>query len=98
MIVNKGGDTLVREYEDQTFKVLRNKGETTWKYENDAIFWEWFKKKIEYQDEELVLLVITDREDFVLDEHINIAKKFTIHAAIEADLMDLKGDAKLLTF
>ncbi|MDQ6963072.1 MAG: hypothetical protein Q9M28_11210, partial [Mariprofundaceae bacterium] len=47
---------------------------------------------------ELVLLVITDREDFVLDEHINIAKKFTIHAAIEADLMDLKGDAKLLTF
>jgi len=54
---------IVREYRDGSLHFLKNRGEKEQIY-NEAKFWSWFKQKIEYNDEELSFIVVTDNKEF----------------------------------
>lgn len=55
----------VQEYADGTLTLLKNRGEEEQTY-NELKFWSWFKQKIEYKDEELSFVVVTDDEAFLI--------------------------------
>jgi len=56
---------IVSEYVDGSLNILKNKGEKEQVY-NELKFWSWFKKKVEYKDEELSFVVVTDDEEFII--------------------------------
>ena len=56
---------VVSEYADASLTVLKNRGEKEQVY-HEAKFWSWFKQKVEYKDEELSFVVITDNEAFLI--------------------------------
>jgi hypothetical protein len=63
----------VKEEEiDGSFVSLKKFGEESFKFEDD--FWQWFKKKIDYDNELLSFDVISDIEDFTIDSEINVAE------------------------
>jgi hypothetical protein len=52
-------------------QTLKKEGEEV--FEFDTSFWEWFKDKIDYNNEELSFVIITDT-DFEIDNSIKISK------------------------
>ena len=54
------------------FVSLKKFGEKHFKYDNN--FWQWFKKKIGYDNEPLSFDVISDVEDFTIDSEINVVE------------------------
>lgn len=66
---------VLSEYADSTLSVLKNRGEKEQAY-HETKFWSWFKQKIEYKDEELSFIVITDNKEFLIPEsaHIKLHK------------------------
>lgn len=61
----------VQEYVDGTLTLLKNRGEEEQAYD-ELQFWSWFKEKIEYQDEELSFVVITDNKEFLIPDSAEI--------------------------
>ncbi len=59
----------VEEKLNGKYKILRREGEKSFKFESD--FWEWFKDKIEYEDEELIFEILSDIE-INFDSSLNI--------------------------
>ena len=71
------------EYDNETnsFKVLRKNGEAWQKYrEND--FWQWFKKKIAYDNEPLSFIIDTD-VPVSIDSSLRISEKNAFEEYIE---------------
>jgi len=52
-------------------QTLKKEGEEVFEFEPS--FWEWFKDKIDYNNEELSFVIITDT-DFEIDNSIKISK------------------------
>ena len=52
---------------------IKFEGEQTFKFDDN--FWEWFKRKIEYDNEILCFVVVTDKENFEIDNSIKIATR-----------------------
>ena len=71
---------------------LRKEGEERFKY--SPTFWNWFKEKIEYTDEELSFIIITDRE-LVIPNEIQIAKKSSFK---EIPIVQKYKNTKLYTY
>lgn len=69
-------DDEISVYENNKGKleILKKKGEEAQHF-NPDIFWEWFRMKIEYRDESLSFVVLTDNDSFTLDHTIKIAEK-----------------------
>jgi hypothetical protein len=83
---------------DETLEPLKNKGEIEQNY-NPHLFWSWWKKKVEYQDEELSFLVVTDNKEFRLPDDIGIADKNSLSQNIINDLLlKLPSNSEVLTF
>lgn len=68
--VNK--EISVFEVEDYEYIRLRKKGEKSWNFET-SIFWEWFKDKIEYENQPISFVVVYD-DEFKIDDSINLSK------------------------
>jgi len=69
----------VSEYAEGSLTVLKNRGEKEQTY-HEVKFWSWFKQKIEYEDEELSFVVITDNEEFLVppSAQINLHQTSTL--------------------
>lgn len=65
------GRVVVSEYAEGSLTVLKNRGEKEQAY-HESKFWSWFKQKIEYKDEQLSFVVITDNEEFLIPASSNI--------------------------
>ena len=88
----------VYEQISETLEPLKNKGEIEQKYNAD-LFWSWWKKKVEYQDEELSFIVITDNKEFSIPDDICIADKNSLSQNIINDLLvKLPTNSKVLSF
>lgn len=61
---------------DTQLATIRNRGEESWEYQGSS-FWNWFKEKIEYEDEELSFIVLCDKE-FSIDRSIKFTKKHIV--------------------
>ena len=62
---------VVYEYENSSLTTLKNRGEKEQTYD-EIKFWSWFKQKIEYKDEELSFVVVTDNEEFLIPDSSQI--------------------------
>lgn len=72
LIVLIDGKVSVSYCEDGEIVVLKNEGEEEWEFDENE-FWEWFKEKIDYSNEELSFVVVSDR-DFKIDKSIKLNK------------------------
>ncbi len=88
------------EYEDDKFVPLTNKGERSWSY--DPSFWSWFKKKIEYDGEELSFIAISDQEDFCIPLSCEISlsevNNFDNYDCVDEELKPLCKGLHILSF
>jgi len=64
--------------------IMMYQGEEKQKYNHNA-FWEWFKRKIEYEDEALSFVMIYDKE-LTIDDSIKIS---TNHHLSSDEILDL---------
>ena len=88
----------VYEQISETLEPLKNKGEIEQNYNTD-LFWSWWKKKVEYQDEELSFIVITDNKEFSIPNDICIADRNHLSLNIMNDLLlTLPKNSEVLTF
>ena len=62
-------------YGEKSFETLKNKGENRWQYQDN--FWNWFKNKISYDNEEISFIIITNSE-FSIDKDILLSKQHYI--------------------
>jgi len=91
----------VSAYAESTLTVLKNKGEKEQVY-HELEFWSWFKQKIEYKDEELSFVVVTDNEAFLIPDSCQINLHQT--SAVDNDsyinnaLITLSQDLFVLSF
>jgi len=53
--------------------ILKKEGEEKFKFDNE--YWQWFKDKIDYDDEILCFVIVTDKEEFQIDKTIKIGNK-----------------------
>lgn len=65
LIVLKDGNISISKYINAEFEVIKHEGEVKQKYDFNS-FWLWFKDKIEYTDEELSFVVVTDNKEFCI--------------------------------
>jgi hypothetical protein len=73
-IVLVNGKITISGCKDGEFSPLKREGEEEQNY-NEKEFWGWFKEKIEYDNEKLSFVVVSDREDFSIDKEIKISEK-----------------------
>jgi len=82
----------VYRFDDGNMIALRYEGEERFPYSDD--FWEWFKKKIDYNNEELSFVVVSDVE-FEISGDIVIAKKSSFD---EIPVLREYKNTKIFTF
>jgi hypothetical protein len=85
------------EYQNK-LEYLKKDGEKRWQYDSD--FWEWFKDKIVYDNQELNFVIITDKDDFKIDDSIKISKidKISTNQSLINEILHLKGDNKIFFY
>jgi len=64
----------VAEFIDNQFDILKNMGEESVLYDYDT-FWSWWRKKIEYDNQEVSFIIITDKKEFIIPNDIVISKE-----------------------
>jgi hypothetical protein len=63
---------VTKRYTDNnSFRTLRREGENSQRFDSD--YWEWFKEKINYTDELICMIVVTDIEVFEIDKSLILA-------------------------
>ena len=62
---------VTKRYRGREFETLKIEGELSWGFDDG--YWEWFLRKIDYENEPICLIVATDRESFEIDSGIIIA-------------------------
>jgi len=88
----------VYEEIDTTLEPLKNKGEIEQNYNAD-LFWDWWKKKVEYQDEASSFLIVTDNKEFRIPDDICIADKNSLSQNLINDLLlTLPNNSEVFTF
>jgi hypothetical protein len=85
------------EYQNK-LEYLKKDGEKKWQY--DSGFWEWFKDKIVYDNQELSFIIITDKDDFKIDNSIKISKidKISKNQSFINEALALKEDNKIFFY
>lgn len=71
LIIHQNSKIKIYEYDENQFKILKNNGESEQDFDS-FIFWNWWKDKVNYQEEEVAFVVLTD-EDFLIPSDIIIA-------------------------
>jgi len=93
-INHRDGNISLYEYADNELSIFKNKGEDEQTYEYD-VFWDWWRDKVEYQEEEVSFLIATDEDEFDIPDNIkiatqNILSKKIISKKIEINFRNLK--------
>jgi len=93
-INHRDGNISLYEYADDELSIFKNKGEDEQTYEYD-VFWDWWRDKVEYQEEEVSFLIATDEDEFDIPDNIkiatqNILSKKIISKKIEISFKNLK--------
>lgn len=91
-------NNIISVYECSESKqtVLKNMGEDSHKFEYE-VFWSWWKKKVEYQDEPSIFVVATDQDSFDVPDDIKISSATNIGNEHSYLFDDLPKSFKVLT-
>jgi len=87
----------VSEYDNGILSTLKNKGEIKSDY-NETKFWIWFKKKIEYDNEALSFVVITDDKEFNIPQDSEITISEVNKISQNQDIKDISKGYFILSF
>jgi len=87
-IYHKDGSISLYEYRNKELSVFKNKGEIEQTYDPDA-FWDWWRDKVEYQDEEISFFIMTDQDSFDIPSDIRISKENILSKKIVHKKRDL---------
>lgn len=63
----------ISENNNGEFSLLKYKGESSQTF-HPVDFWDWFTQKIEYKNEFLSFVVLTDHEEFIVSKKIKISE------------------------
>jgi len=86
----------VYECLDNEQRVLKNMGEESQPYKHDD-FWNWWKKKVEYQGESCVFIIITDKDEFDVPQGIQIADVTNIASLYSPLLHNIPSNTNIIT-
>jgi len=88
----------VSEYIDnKRLEKLRYRAEIKQNYD-ETEFWKWFKKKIDYDNEELSFIVITDEKDFNIPQNSKITISEVNKISQNQDIIDISKGYFILSF
>ena len=94
LIIYKEGYISIYEYNEE-FEILKYNGEEKQKFEFSQ-FWEWWREKVEYTNQKISFVVLTDKEEFKLPDFISLSDEIVF---LEEDLSNfLDVSLKVLTF
>jgi len=100
-IVLQEGVISVSRYENEEFEIIKHEGEVEQVY-NSSSFWSWFKEKIEYEDEELSFVVVTDNKAFTIPPasgiKLNETNSFDNNSYIDDKIISLSKGMFVLSF
>ncbi len=86
----------VYECTDNEQRVLKNMGEESQQYEHEH-FWNWWRKKVEYQGDPSVFIIITDKDKFDVPQDIHIADVISIDRLYNLHLQNIPNNANIIS-
>ena len=58
------------EYNKNKFNIIKNNGEESTNFSNKELFWKFWKDKVQYQDENVGFIILTDEDLFDIPNNI----------------------------
>jgi len=74
-------------------KLLKREGEEFFNFDDD--FWDWFLRKIEYENEEIGFIIDTDMNEFAFPENNFFLKPFEVKYSSKGNLFSFPTTAKV---
>lgn len=89
----------VCEFKDGRFIKYKNNGEDKWMFDYKQ-FWHWWKDRVEFaSDTKFSFVVLTDKEEFKIQDDIAIAENISFTASdIKRDIKDIPLNLNLISY
>ncbi len=93
------GNIAISRCENGAYVSIKKEGEDEQPY-HPSEFWEWFKEKVDYDDEALSFIVVCDVDTFTIAKEIRLAKTnaFTNDASCLSKIEKYQNMFTLLSF
>lgn len=79
------------EYANSEFKIKKNNGEENTLFSNRSDFWKFWENKVQYQDEDVGFIILTDEDTFSIPDNINIITDIQILKEDLKDFIEIKN-------
>lgn len=79
------------EYANSEFKIKKNNGEENTLFSNKSDFWKFWENKVQYQDEDVGFIILTDEDTFSIPDNINIITDLQILKEDLKDFIEIKN-------
>ena len=79
------------EYNKNKFNIIKNNGEESTNFSNKELFWEFWKDKVQYQDENVGIIILTDEDLFDIPNNIKLTNEIQIPTEAIESLIEIKN-------
>ncbi len=79
------------EYNKNKFNIIKNNGEESTNFSNKELFWEFWKDKVQYQDENVGFIILTDEDLFDIPNNIKLTNEIQIATEAIESLIEIKN-------
>ena len=79
------------EYNKNKFNIIKNNGEESTNFSNKELFWEFWKDKVQYQDENVGFIILTDEDLFDIPNNIKLINEIQIATEAIESLIEIKN-------
>ena len=79
------------EYNKNKFNIIKNNGVESTNFSNKELFWEFWKDKVQYQDENVGFIILTDEDLFDIPNNIKLTNEIQIPTEAIESLIEIKN-------
>ncbi len=79
------------EYNKNKFNIIKNNGEESTNFSNKELFWKFWKDKVQYQDENVGFIILTDEDLFDIPNNIKLTNEIQIATEAIESLIEIKN-------
>lgn len=79
------------EYNKNKFNIIKNNGEESTNFSNKELFWEFWKDKVQYQDENVGFIILTDEDLLDIPNNIKLTNEIQIPTEAIESLIEIKN-------
>ena len=79
------------EYNKNKFNIIKNNGEESTNFSNKELFWKFWKDKVQYQDENVGFIILTDEDLFDIPNNIKLTNEIQIPTEAIESLIEIKN-------